>query len=367
MSALNLKMKILRFYYKLPPLRGGMEKHIFQLTKFQNQSDEVIIFFNQGDVIGHEDIKIVPWVRLDKIKPLFVGIFLFYFCTIFSLIKNKKNVDVIHIHGDWSSLFFVTILKKITKAKKVVYTNHGLVTNSFQHRILLPIMLRNVDLIFTTGNESAEAIRPLLLKKEVIVQPSGINSIFFEPNEKRKRNELFTIITVANLLSVKNLDLIIDIANDIPYVNFKIIGEGPERRKLLQKIDFYGLTNVELCGYKDAYEIKGSYESADCFLMTSFAEGTPTSVLEALAVGLPIISSNAGGIGKIIINEINGLIINDFDKYKFVKSVERIINDADLRDKMKESNKLLALKYRWENVAENITFLMKQCLHKKEG
>jgi len=291
-----------------------MEKHIYFLTKFQNVSDEVTVFFNQGDAISFNDNKILSWIKLYKIKPLFIGVFIFYIFIILKLLFNRKKFDVLHVHGDWSALVFIKIIKKLTRAKVVVYTSHGIITNNFQHRKLLPMTLKNVDLIFTTGHESAEVLQRLINKK-VIVQPSGINSVFFEPSSSESSvNIKFQVITVANLVPIKNLSLVVEIAKEMPDIGFIIVGEGPENETLLNNIKINGLKNIQLVGYKTPEEIKKIYNASNCFLLTSIAEGTPTSILEAMASGLPIVSSNAGGIDNIIVDKVNGFIINNFVK-----------------------------------------------------
>jgi glycosyltransferase involved in cell wall biosynthesis len=356
-------MKILRLYYKLPPMKGGMEKHIYFLTKFQNISDEVTIFFNQGDAISSNDEKILPWIKLYKIKPLFVGVFIFYFFIIFKLLFSRKKFDSIHIHGDWSTLVFIQIIKKLTQSKVVSFTSHGIITNNFQHSKLLPMTLKNVDLIFTTGHESAEVLQKLVNKK-VIVQPSGIISVFFEPPFfEPSNNTKFQVITVANLVPVKNLILVVEIAREMSDIDFLIVGEGTEKSTLLKSIQNYGLDNIKLVGYKTPNEIKKIYDVSNCFLLTSVAEGTSTAVLEAMACGLPIISSNAGGLDKIIVNDVNGVIINNFDKNNFIVAIDRIKEDNNLRDTISNNNRKLAENFRWEMVANRITQLVKETLH----
>lgn len=342
-----------------------MEKHIYFLTKYQNESQQVSVFFNQGDKISLNDRRILSLLRLDKIRPSFIGIFAFYLSIIFSLILHRKKNDVIHIHGDWSSLLFAKIIKRLTNAKIIVYTNHGIITNSFQHRILLPYTLKDIDLIFTTGYESAEKLRLALRNQEVIVQPSGINSIFFDLPEKNIENEIFTVITVANLLPIKNISLVVDIASQLPNIKFMIIGEGPEKESLQRKISHFRLTNIELCGFKTANEIKKLYNLSDCFLMTSLGEGTPTSILEALACGLPIISSNAGGLNRVLVNDKNGFIIEGYLINDYIEAIKKIQNDKILRLKIKEENKTLAKNYLWNNVENNITNLIKKKLDEK--
>ena len=89
-------MKILRLYYRLPPLPGGMENHIAQLTKEQIKlGHDVSIYFNQGSCVTANDIQISK-IPLFKIKPLFIGhlIFIQAILQVFLLLMMfKKNWD----------------------------------------------------------------------------------------------------------------------------------------------------------------------------------------------------------------------------------------------------------------------------------
>ena len=91
-------MRILRLYYLLPPIKGGMEKHIYNLSKFQSKYNEVSVFFNQGDPISSNDKKIFPLIKFYKIRPLFIGVFVFYISIILKLIFDRKRFDVIIWH-----------------------------------------------------------------------------------------------------------------------------------------------------------------------------------------------------------------------------------------------------------------------------
>ena len=357
-------MRILRLYYLLPPMKGGMEKHIYNLSKFQSKYNEVSVFFNQGDPISSNDKKILPSFRLYRIRPMFIGIFIFYIFIILKLIFDRKRFDVIHIHGDWSSLVFIKVLKQLTKAKIVAFTSHGLITNSYTHRKFLPMSLKNVDLIFTTGHESAGIVQKMV-NKQVIIQPSGINNIFFQSSEKYFENDKFTLVTVANLVPVKNINLILEIAKDLPDIKFLIVGEGPEKEMHENAIKSNKLKNVKLVGFKSPVEIKKIYDESDCFLLTSLAEGTPTSALEAMTSGLPILASNAGGLNNIIIDGINGFVIDNFDKQNYVDKIKLIRDNIELRKIIYHNNKENSVNFRWDNVAERITRLTKECFNEK--
>lgn len=358
-------MKLLRIYYKLPPIKGGMEKHILFLSKLQNVNNQVTIFFNQGDTLTSNDIQILSKINLYKIRPSFVGVFIFYIGVILNLLFNKKKFDVIHIHGDWSSLIFGNLLKKIVCAKKIVYTNHGSLNNNFQHNFLLLKFAKKVDLIFATGFATASKLRKSLIGKKVIFQPSGIDEVFFKENNTIIKNEKFTIITVANLLPVKNLSLVLNIAKELPEVQFLIVGTGTEEIKLKKEINEHKLKNTKLLGYKNSEEVKVLYEESHCFLLTSLAEGTPTSVLEALACGLPIVASNAGGIQNLIKDGINGYIINDYKVNHYFEKINFIKNDKILQKIISKNNRELSMNYNWNFVEKTITRYTQNCLHEK--
>ena len=87
-------MKILRIYTKLPPLLGGMENHIAQLTKEQIKlGHDVVIYFNKGIKVASEDVQVTK-LSLYKLKPQFLGFFLFYFLVFIKLLMNQKKCDL---------------------------------------------------------------------------------------------------------------------------------------------------------------------------------------------------------------------------------------------------------------------------------
>lgn len=357
-------MRILRTYYRLPPIVGGMEKHIRYLSLLQNRTHEVTIFYNRGESVSVRDEQILKKIKLDRISPQFIRIFIFYISIITKLIFKKKKFDVVHIHGDWSSLLFSSMLKRITNSKIIVFTYHGMVTNSKFHEKVLSIFAKGADLIFATGNDAVLKIKNLA-RKDVIFQPSGINDIFFIQSLKVPKSKSFRIITVANLVKVKNLELVILIAEKLPSISFEIVGTGPEKEKLDNMILEKKLNNITLLGYKSHEEVKELYDSSDCFLLTSIAEGTPTSALEAMACGQPIISSNAGGIDHIIKGGENGFVAYGYDPETYVNFIKRLVESPELCSTISEKNRLKAEDYRWENVAGNITAKTLECYNKK--
>lgn len=357
-------MKILRIYTKLPPLKGGMENHIAQLTKFQIENGHVVsVFYNDGDPISMNDKKI-SIIKFYKIRPQLVGITLFYLIILLKLILARRKFDVIHIHGDWSSLLFLKSIKKLTSSKVIVFSIHGQLTKSFAHQKILPKLVKNVDLVFSTGYNTAKELEKLS-DKEVNVQPSGIHEIFLDKLEKKFNKNKFSIITVANLLPKKNIEFIFGIARILKEYNFVVVGGGKEKDKLKKIVKDHNLENVELVGFKPPKEVNTLYQNSNCFLLTSFAEGTPTVILEAMACGLPIVTSNAGGISNIIKDYENGFVIEDFNLASYIEKLKLLRNNKGLIKSICRNNALLAQNYNWKSVAENITNKTKKKLYEK--
>lgn len=358
-------MRILRLYTKLPPLKGGMEQHIKNLTIEQHKlGHNVKIIFNVGEKVSIHDVQILRWLPLYRAKPQAIGFLIFYIFIILKLMIKRENYDVVHIHGDWSSLIFSKILKRLTSAKVSAFSLHGQVKDKITYTKLLPHLLKNADIVFSTGYQTAKELQNVSSSR-IIHQPSGIDEIFFEEYPKQFTNEQFQVVTVANLFPKKNLGFILEIAEEASDIYFLIIGEGPEKFKLIETKKRNSIYNVTFLGFRTKQEIHEYLKQTDCFLLTSFEEGTPTSILEAMACGLPIITSNAGGIENIIKDYENGFVLDTFNVKSYIEKIDLLKNDINLRKTMYENNKRLAQRFRWEIIANEITNRMIECMNNK--
>ena len=344
-------MKILRIYTRLPPLIGGMENHIVQLTKEQIKiGHDVSIYFNHGDSLTTNDVQVTK-IPLFKIKPQFIGLLVFHLLVLVRLIINRRKFDVVHIHGDWSSMIFSKLVKLLVCAEKLVFTIHDQLTENIIKKSLLNVAIRHADVIFSTGYKAADELRKLTNKK-VIVQPSGVNKIFFSGCDRKFEKKQLQVITVANLIKKKNLGLILDIAKDKPTLNFIIVGKGKEKAFLKNRILSESINNVKILDYKNSKELLLLYCQSDIFLFTSFKEGTPAVILEAATCGLPIVCSSAGGVKSILHNQ--NFIIEKNSKSKFVNCLSILDSNNALRESISLKNKIHSEGYTWKNVALNV-------------
>jgi L-malate glycosyltransferase len=344
-------MKILRLYTRLPPLLGGMENHIAQLSKEQIKlGHDVTIYFNKGAKVTSKDVQITKF-PLYKVKPQFLGIVSFHFLAFLRLIVNQDKFDIVHIHGDWSSLIFSMLIKKIVGSKKLIMSIHDELSGNFLSKKALSVLLNQVDIIFATGHGLASQLKKLTSKK-VIVQPSGIRNIFFEQHPRSFDKKSLQVIIVANLVKKKNLDLVLDIAKDLQLFNFILVGDGPEKKHFLNRIKYEGIGNIKILGYKNPSELHLLYYESDIFMLTSLKEGTPTATLEAMASGLPIVTSGAGGVESILGS--HNYITDKNDKQHYIDCISELLEKADQMQEISNHNISISKSFSWVNVAKKI-------------
>jgi hypothetical protein len=151
----------------------------------------------------------------------------------------------------------------------------------------------------------------------------------------------------------------LEIARRIRNITFEIIGDGEEMPFLKRKIEEYNLTIVKLEGGVDKESLTIKLRRGHLFLFTSRLEGTPTVLLEALACGLPIVTTNAGGVGQILKHNINGYVVEDpYDVDLFVQFINKLYVNKLLAQKMSVNNQQLAEQYAWDVVSTKITEIM---------
>src|SRR3989338_2027260 len=213
--------------------------------------------------------------------------------------------------------------------------------------------LRKIIADFTIPRASAIKCVSQRLKKQLInefgvkeekitIAPICSNLKSQISNLKIKNTESdtkFIFLTVGRLVAVKNINLqiraVAEVAKKYPNIEIRIVGDGPERKKLELKIKNYKLQNyVKFFGWQN--NLEEFYSQANAFLLTSDSEGWGMVVVEAVNYGLPVIMTDVGCAGELIENEKSGLVVPVSNQIKLEKAMIRIINDDNLRKKLAE-------------------------------
>lgn len=334
-----------------------MEQHIKWLSIEQAKlGHDVHIWFNQGEKTTPSDRMILGFFPLHKVRPQFPAYFLFYLACSIKLIFTFSKVDSVHIHGDWSSFIFGRVIKKLSGADKLFFSVHGSIDQyTGIKKTLLLKAVKRADTVFCTGYN---AHKTLLNHCKSMVQPSGIKPLFFEA-PSLERHKRFTLVSVANLVKAKNLETLVEIAAELPDADFILIGDGTERHTLERTIELKALNNLFLKGFLPTESTAIALKKAHAFLLTSTKEGTPTAVLEAMAAGLPIIASTAGGLDEWLYSQQKEMLVDDpFDKTAYIEKIRNLMQNDQLINDLSNQNAQFARQFAWEKVALNITSQM---------
>lgn len=179
-----------------------------------------------------------------------------------------------------------------------------------------------------------------------------------------------TVITVGRLDAQKNFGRLIMLWKPIheacPDWKLNIFGEGCDRADLQQLINELGLADsVFLKG--NTSHIKSEYLATSLFVMTSAYEGMPMTMLEAKALGLPVVSfAFPCGPSDLINNGVDGYLVPQNDDYGFVTSMIKVLNDENLRIGMGKKSKVGALEYASDKVMNLWNNLFIELCRKKD-
>jgi len=168
----------------------------------------------------------------------------------------------------------------------------------------------------------------------------------YELRIKENKNK-FVFLTVGRLVPVKNIGMQIEAMKEVvkkyPAAELWIIGDGTERKNYELRITNYELEkNIKLFGWKN--NLAEYYSTADAFILTSDAEGWGLAVIEAASFGLPIIMTDVGLAGEVIIDNESGLVIPVRDRARLVEAMVKIIKEEKMRKKLGERARLAVQK-----------------------
>jgi len=170
------------------------------------------------------------------------------------------------------------------------------------------------------------------------------------------------IIMVNRLVYLKGLSVAIDIVKILKnkYKKFKllIVGDGPDRKRILRDVKNYNLGNIILMsGQVQIDKISDYYSAGDIFMCTSFYDNFPNSIKEAFRIGLPVVASKNSGIEMQVVDGENGFLCQTISDY--VNKIVLLLSDDLLRKKISKNNIRKAInKYNWnKSIKKYIKFI----------
>jgi len=186
-------------------------------------------------------------------------------------------------------------------------------------------------------------------------QPSADPSVLAEVDAAR---DPFTVLCVARQYPRKRVIDLIDafalVTAREPRARLVIIGDGPEQAALQQRLQERGLqASVSLLGaLPDDGEVRAWYGRASLFCLPSEQEGFGIVFLEAMASGLPVVSTTAAAIPEVVPDGEAGLLVPPRDPEAMAEALLRLLQNPPLQARLRNAGRLHARQYGWERVAD---------------
>lgn len=267
------------------------------------------------------------------------GVFISNSLLGYSIIPNLKHLNRNTLIVDWIHNSTSLFLKHSAKYKEFI--NSTVVVNKEikvinEDRLYSPN--RSIHVIHN-GTELTDRDTPIVLKKEEPVIIGYIGRL-----EQDKRPDIF--IKFAKSLVDFNYN-----------VQFWIVGEGSLRKSLESQVKELKINKyVRFLGYRS--DISNLLDKIHFVILTSPNEGLPLAVLESMARGVPVISSDVGGLSEIVRDGVDGFLVNFADIEGYVNASLKLINNKKLAIKMgKAARKRIENKFNSESFADKIAAL----------
>lgn len=283
-----------------------------------------------------------------------------------------KEVKPDVVHANIGSLFHIMLTTKILKIKCRIYTVHNEAKLLYGDSKIRKLMYRaGFSLFGFIPVAICNTVKKTMVEefgnkyKKIPLVNNGVDIHKFTPSSIEKNNGIVSFINTGTMYSIKNQKEIVQVFSDIckKYNNIQltILGDG-ECRKEIE--DIVRLNHIEdrvfmpgICQNVDEY-----LKKADVYISSSITEGLPLSMLEAMAVGLPIITSDAGGSVDLVETGINGIVYKKLNSNELKEAMEFMINNETARCKYGAKSRKLAEEWSLEKCSDNYYELYKQVL-----
>jgi glycosyltransferase involved in cell wall biosynthesis len=382
------KIRILRILNRFNV--GGPVWNVALLTKFLPEEYETKLVggkatSNEADAQGIlDELDIEANIIPSLSREVNLSNDLKSFLALRKIIQEFKP-HLVHTHA--SKAGFLGRLAAFTKGVPIViHTYHGHVFEGYFGPVKTEIirkmerlLARKTTAIVTISLSQKEAITKKFnicpVEKTHII-PLGFDLSRFYPNEPQRAiarktyhlaNDTMAICIVGRLTAIKNHPLFLKAAaillsNSSINYRFFVVGDGETKTELRQLCLEYGIES-EVVFTSWIHSMERFYPAMDIACLTSLNEGTPVTLIEAQAAGIPVISTKVGGVENTMIDGRTGLILDSFSPDELAEKIEGLARDINQRRQMsKNAHTFAKEQFSYHALVKNMDVLYKKLL-----
>jgi glycosyltransferase involved in cell wall biosynthesis len=320
---------------------GGAQKALLQLLSRldrQRFSPSVACLYNGAGAVAQEiealgirvtDVRMAAKWRMDAL------------CRLYGLLR-AEHPAILHAHLFHANLLG-RVVGRLAGVPIILSTEHTMGMESewryWVNRLTHPLVDRVVCVSpqivrFVTHHVGIPEAKTVLIQNSIDLQ--RFQSV---PDRQDARIALGLplghplICTVARLDPVKRLDILLSALAKLPEVRLVVVGEGPERCKLIGLASELGVEErVQFVGQRQ--DVLPWLAACDLFVLCSDWEGMPMAVLEAMAAGIPVVATETGGMPDVIVPDVTGRLVPPGQAEALARAIAGLLDDAELRREM---------------------------------
>lgn len=345
--------QVLSIGCEFSPPKGGVAQVLYNYSQFIFDPFNIIVDSKSGSTT----LKLLVFIKACVI-------------LVFRLLSNKYKI--VHIHTSSYNSFkrssYFLAISKFFHKKVVLHIHGGGFVDFYKtNPKWITKVLDKADCIITLSmkwKQYFETITsiPTVAIVENLIPP--VDEIQKDSCNDNKVHLLFLGL-ITEEKGIFDLLKLVSEKKSFFYENnavFHIAGNG-EVDRLLELIDSYNLGEiVKFEGWVAGEHKINLLKKMDAFILPSYAEGLPLSILEAMSFSLPIIATNVGGIPEIVENNINGYLISPKNNSQLFEAISKIVAQPELREQMGKSSYRRATSYFPNTVAVKLSEIYKNLL-----
>lgn len=179
----------------------------------------------------------------------------------------------------------------------------------------------------------------------ITVVNNGVDIKRFMPDQTARDDDVMRIISVGTLYWIKNQSMTIRVVSALYRLGYKVeltlLGDGEDREKIQKEIrENKAERYIFTPGSKE--NVEDYLKQSDIYVSASKTEGLPLSVLEAMACGLPVVATDAGGQRDIVKDGMNGFLVKVDDEMGMKEALKKLIDNKMLREKFSVKSREIA-------------------------
>lgn len=358
-----------------PPVHGSsMVSQSIKESSVLNEAFDMD-FVNLSTSRKVEEIDKRSWTLYARKAVRFIGS---YVKTFWSLATKRYDLCYLaitcHGVGFLKDAPFVLLCKLFGRKVVIHQHNKGMANDVDRplYRWLLPMVYRNTKVILLSWRLYPD-IEKVVKREQVMICPNGIPDTNSKEISVRKHNDVPHILFLSNLIISKGVLVLLDALKILKERGCQFVcnfvgGESKEleTKKFLCEVEARGLNGLAVYhGRKYGKEKEKFLRKADMFVFPTFYfnECFPLVILEAMMYGLPVISTDEGGIKDEVADGVNGFVVKTENTYALADAIQLLLEDSKMRNRMgNEGRRIFLEKFTMRQFEYNMKRILFDCI-----